>query len=101
VPLRRCRVTITDVQGRPHAIEVAASSVFEAVALGLKAMEGDKWRADGFTPVRVRVLDAPADYEVKLKDFTKWLDRTGKSPRGVIDRKSIRAILGLSKSAWL
>ena len=101
MPLRSCRVTITDVQGRIHAIEVVASTVFEAVALGLKAIEGDKWRADGFTPVKVRVSDVPADYEVKLKDFTKWLDRRGISPRGVIDRKRIRAILGLSKSASL
>jgi hypothetical protein len=95
------RVTITDLQGTPHTVEVAASSVFEAVAFGLKAIEGDNWRTNGFIPVKVRVLDVPAEYEVKLRDFTKWLDRRGNSPRGVIDRKRIREILGLSKSAWL
>jgi hypothetical protein len=101
MPVRTCRVTITDLLGKHHAIEVTASTVFEAVALGLKAMEDVKWITNGFTPVKVRVLDVPADYEVKLKNFTKWLDRRGNSPGNVIDRRAIRRILGLSKSASL
>ena len=35
------------------------------------------------------------EHEVKLMDFTKWLDRTGGSPREVSDHYKIRSILGM------
>lgn len=35
---------------------------------------------------------------VVLMDFTKWLDRTGGSPREVSDRHRIRSILGMAVS---
>ena len=33
--------------------------------------------------------------EVRLMDFTKWLDKTGGSPRETSDRHRIRTILGM------
>jgi hypothetical protein len=41
------------------------------------------------------------DHEVKLKDFTQWLERQGNTPKDVTDRKKIRQILGLARSATL
>jgi hypothetical protein len=94
-------VTITDMEGEAHTIEVAASTLFNAVAGALKAIPGGKWKANGFTPVKVRVLETAREYEVKLRNFTRWLDRRGNTPREVIDRKRIREILGLARSASL
>jgi hypothetical protein len=34
------------------------------------------------------------EHEVKLVDFTSWLERPGRSPREVTQRQRIRAILG-------
>jgi hypothetical protein len=99
--VRACRVTITDMEGIAHTVEVTASTLYEAVALGLTAIRGNKWVAgiaDGFCAVKVRVMDVPVDHEVKLKDFTNWLDRRGTSPKEVMDRKKIRDILGLARS---
>jgi hypothetical protein len=45
--------------------------------------------------VKVSVADVRVEHEVKLGDFTKWLDRSGGSPREVIDRQRIRSILGM------
>jgi hypothetical protein len=57
------------------------------------------WRIpDGFNPVNVRVMDVPVDHEVRLKDFTQWLDRRGNSPKEVMDRQKIRDILQLPES---
>ena len=39
---RSCRVTITDMEGVAHTVEVTASSLYEAVALGLTAIRGNK-----------------------------------------------------------
>jgi hypothetical protein len=99
--VRSCRVTITDMEGVAHTVEVTASTLYEAIALGPSAIRGNKWVTgipDGFNPVKVRVLDIPVDHEVRLKDFTKWLERRGNSPKEVTDRKKVRDILGLARS---
>jgi hypothetical protein len=99
--VRSCRVTITDLDGVAHSVEVTASTLYEAVALGLAAIRGNKWVngiPDGFNSVKVRVMDIPVDHEVRLKDFTNWLERRGNTPKEVTDRKKIRGILGLARS---
>jgi hypothetical protein len=99
---RSCRVTIQDMEGVSHTVEVTAATLYEAVALGLAAIRGNEWVvgiAQGFNPVRVRVTDVPVEHEVKLMDFTKWLERKGGSPREVSDRNKIRDILQLPKAA--
>jgi hypothetical protein len=102
--VRSCRVTIQDLDGVSHTVEVTAATLYEAVALGLAAIRGNQWARripDGFSPVKVRVTDIPVDHEVKLRDFTNWLDRRGNTPKEVMDRKKIRDILGLAKSSRL
>src|SRR6266404_3398423 len=97
---RSCRVTITDMEGIAHAVEVTAGTLYEAVALGLAAIRGNEWVigiAEGMNVVRVRVTQIPVEHEVKLSDFTKWLERKGGSPKEVYDRSRIRDILQLPK----
>jgi hypothetical protein len=48
----------------------------------------------GLNVVKVSVADVPVEHEVKQGDFTKWLDRTGGSPREVSDRQRNWSILG-------
>jgi hypothetical protein len=100
--LRACRVTIQDMNGLRHTVDVAASSLFEAVAIGLTTLH-DSCRVlpNGFAPVRVCVVELSVEYQVKLKDFIRWVNRLGNNPREVGDRKRIRRILGLSSSATL
>jgi hypothetical protein len=86
----------------PITVEVTAATLYEAVALGLAAVRGNEWVigiAQGCNPVKVRVTDVPVEHEVKLMDFTKWLERKGGSPREVSDRNKIRDILQLPKAA--
>jgi len=42
------------------------------------------------------VANVRIDHEVKMADFEKWLEKSGGSPREVIDRKRIRSILGMA-----
>jgi hypothetical protein len=101
MPVRSCRVTIQDMDGVSHTVEVTAATLYEAVAQGLAAIRGNEWVAgiaEGFDVVKVSVADVRVEHEVKLGDFTKWLDRTGGSPREVSDRHRIRQILGISTS---
>lgn len=98
MPVRSCRVTVADIDGVNHTAQVTASTLFEAVALGLAAIRGSDWvvgLAQGLNTVRVEVKDVPVEHEVKLEQFMKWLGRGGGSPKDVSDRNRARQILGL------
>jgi hypothetical protein len=41
--VRSCRVTIKDTQDIAHTVDVTAETLYEAVALGLKALRGREW----------------------------------------------------------
>jgi len=86
------------MEGVSHAVEVTAETLCEAAALGMAAIRTDEWVngiGQGLNPVRVRVMNVPVEHEVKIMDFTKWLDRSGGSPREISDRKRIKSILGM------
>jgi hypothetical protein len=98
MPVRSCRVTIQDMDGVSHTVEVTAATLYEAVAQGLAAVRDNEWVAgiaQGLNVIKVSVADVRVEHEVKLMDFTKWLDRAGGSPREVSDRHRIRSILGM------
>ena len=99
MPIRSCRVTIQDMDGVTHTVEVTAATLYEAVAQGLAAIRGNEWVtgiAQGLNVVKVSVADVRVEHEVKLMEFTKWLERDGGSPRETGDRHRIRSILGMS-----
>jgi hypothetical protein len=101
MPVRSCRVTITDLDGVAHTVQVTAATLYEAVALGLAAIRGNEWVmgvAQGLNTVKVRVTDIPIEHEVRMADFTKWLERKGGSPRETSDRNRIKELLSTNRS---
>jgi hypothetical protein len=63
------------------------------VAQALAALQGNEWAGDiarGLNVAKVSVADVRVEHEVRLLDFTKWLDKTGGSPREITDRNRIR-----------
>src|SRR5579863_10440147 len=98
---KSCRVTVSDMNGTAHTVQITASTLYEAVARGLAAIRGNEWVAgiaQGLNVVKVSVANVRVEHELRLMDFTKWLDRTGGSPREVSDRHRIRSILGMPVS---
>jgi hypothetical protein len=94
--VRSCRVTVHDFEGVAHTVEVTAATLYEAIAQGLAAVRGNEWVA-GISQgsVKVSVADVRVEHEVKMTDFTKWLERTNGSPREIIQRQKLRSILGM------
>lgn len=93
---RSCRVTIRDTEGIEHTAEVTAESLYEAVALGLRAIRQCSWVEDigqNFT-IRVLARDTPVEHTVEFRAFHKWLEQRGRSPREVTARARVREILG-------
>jgi phosphoribosylformimino-5-aminoimidazole carboxamide ribonucleotide (ProFAR) isomerase len=99
--VRSCRVTIQNLDGISHTAEVTADTLYEAVAQGLAAFRKNEWVEgvqEQFGVVKVSVADIRVEHQVKMVDFTKWLERPGRTPREVSQRHKIRTILGMSGS---
>jgi hypothetical protein len=85
------------MQDVSHTVEVTAESLYEAVALGLKAIRGGDW-VEGLREqfkVDVSVSEIPVRHSVEIKEFNSWLQREGGAPRDLVQRKRARKILGL------
>jgi hypothetical protein len=67
--------------------------------MGWAAVPKNEWVEgvqEQFGVVKVSVADVRVEHQVKIADFTKWLERPGRTPRDVSQRHKIRAILGMS-----
>lgn len=96
--LRSCRVSVTDLNGVRHSAEVTASTLYEAVALGLAAIRAHDWVSvipKGLNTVDVSVSEVAVTHSVRFRDFENWVNRSGGAPRDVLLRDRIREILGL------
>jgi hypothetical protein len=97
MPTRLCEVSFVDCSGVKHCIEVAADSLYEAVALGLRDL-----RASGLTPVTpgpattisVRVkASTEAEHTVTLRQFQAWLSGTARSPQERLTKDRLRGFV--------
>jgi hypothetical protein len=96
--MKSCRVTVFDMEGVAHTVEVTAGTLCEAVAMGLKQIRGNDWvegLAGVLNIVTVCVKNVQVEHAVRVGEFTKWLERKGGSPAEITRRKKIKEILGM------
>lgn len=89
--VRTCRVTIRDMEGIDHTAHVTASTLYEAVALGIRAITNNTFSGD-LTEGSVYVqIEGPAvEHTVKLRSFYQWLEKDGRSPKEITGSASKR-----------
>ena len=95
--LRTCTVSVKDIRDVEHSVDVAAETLYEAVATALAALRHDNWVGEigeGLTTVSVLVQQPPVKHEVRMKDFLSWLGRQGGPPAEFILREKVGKILG-------
>jgi hypothetical protein len=84
------------MEGVAHTVEVTAATPYEAVAMGLRQLQGNEWVegiARGLNTVRVFVKNVQVEHTVTIGEFTKWLDRRGGSPAEITRKRKVREIL--------
>ena len=94
--VRACRVTVHDLDGIEHTAEVTASSLYEAVAIGLRVIRDSEWA--GQLPQslgKITVSSAPVHVEhtVKFDAFNRWIRQQGRGPADMMQRRRIRELL--------
>jgi hypothetical protein len=64
MPAKTCRVSFKDIDGIRHQAEVQADSLYEAAALGLKALKRSDW-IDVIGPgtrIDIQVIQPPVEH---------------------------------------
>jgi hypothetical protein len=81
--VRTCLVSFTDSEGIQHAVEVSASSLYEAAALAIGEFRRCGITADPPGPatrLTVTVKEPATSHEVRVSKIEAWLQSGGKSP---------------------
>ncbi len=84
------------MDGIEHTAQVSASTLYEAIALGLRAIKKSSWAGEipeGLTTVTVHILEDPIEHSVQMQVFRKWLAKDGGSPSDRAARAKVREIL--------
>ncbi len=94
--MRTCRVSFQDPGGLVHSVEVTAASLFEAVALAVKAFRSAEWMESGpggAAVLEVAVLHPVAKHSIPLAKLMSWLETNGRSPKEQISKQRLRDML--------
>jgi hypothetical protein len=82
--------------GIEHAVEVSASSPYEAVALALGIFRDNEWIqviGRGQTPISVKVKHLETEHTVRVQDFERWLEAVPRSPAEMALKNRLRELL--------
>ena len=94
--LHTCLVSVVDLEGIEHSVNVTAETVYEAVALGLVALRQDEWVGEigsGLTTISIVAQRPSVRHEIKARDFQSWLSRKNSSPAEVAVRARVEKLL--------
>lgn len=82
---RTCRVSIVEPDGCRHTIEVNASSLYEAAALGLRTFRQYPWGVAALRVPRARVevvVYGPTEmHDITVVQVERWLHAPPKNPK--------------------
>ncbi len=97
MPARTCTVSFTGTDGIVHAVEVSASSLYEAAALALAEFR-KSWLVEVLpgraTRLTVTVRSPATSHELTVGKLEDWLASGGKSPNEQVEKRRLKEILG-------
>ena len=89
---RPCRVSVRDIDGVVHSVDVSGATLFEAAAQAVAVFEREPWAAEALTPgaaLDVEVAIPAVTHRVPLSALRKWIGSPTTSPR----EKAIKRLL--------
>ena len=95
VALRTCTVSFTGPSGVRHSVEVTAESIYEAAALGVKALKNSGW-ADAIAPgteLDVQVREPATSHRLTVQQIRRWCDGVAVSPDETLKKRRLKQLL--------
>ena len=95
MPPRRCAVTVTDLSGIRHSVDVEAASVYEAAAVALQALRASPWAGaiGPATSLVVEVFEPAVRHTVTVRQLQQWAESTPLSPVEKGRKEQVRTLL--------
>ena len=87
-------MTVKDIEGTGHHVDVQASSLFEAAAAAITAFRQHAWAAHALTAnatLRVEVQLPPIVHDVPLKAVERWSRTPSVSPKEEMAKRPLKA----------
>ena len=87
-----CIVSYLDTDGLRHQVEVEAETLYEATLLALRTFRQHDWEPGEMTKLEVEVRSS-VTHTVTLGKVRQWLNRGARSPKEVLTKDRLRALL--------
>lgn len=94
--VERCCVSFTDTDGIPHAVNVQAESLYEAIALAVVAFREDRLcpRPASSTEFTISIERPAVEHRIRLAQVEKWAEMTTREgPEGIMKRQRVKTLL--------
>ena len=94
--MKRCRVSYRDCEGFEHAVELEASSLYEAVGLAIdrfRRCEHVTYEPEGLHEFVVEPREPTTEHRLTRQKFDEWLRQPGRTPADVAPKSRLKALL--------
>ena len=92
---KACTVTVQDVDGLVHSVDVTADSLYEAACAGLQALKASGW-ADAVGPatkLEVEVRAPVTRHKLTVQQVQQWVAGAAKSPNEQVMKDRLKKML--------
>ena len=93
MPARTCAVSFTDAEGIRHSVTVQAETLYEAVALAVRAFREHDCAPGPASQLEVEARSPAVTHTVSLTKVRDWLESSAKSPKDRIMKEWLKGLL--------
>jgi hypothetical protein len=93
VPVRTCTVSYTDHEGIRHSVNVQADTLYEAVALAVKAFREHDCAPGQASTMEVEARSPSVTDTVSMRKVQDWLNGGAKSPSEKIIKDRLKGLM--------
>jgi hypothetical protein len=93
VPARACTVSFTDHEGIQHSVTVQAESLYEAVALAVRAFSEHDCVPGLASQLEVEARSPAVTHTVSMAKMQEWLNGASKSPNEKLVKERLKRMM--------
>jgi hypothetical protein len=94
MPARACTVSFTDTEGLRHSVNVQADTLYEAVALAVRAFREHDCPPGPASQMEVEARSPAVTHTVSMRKVEDWLRGGARSPSERLLKDRLKGLLG-------
>ena len=93
VPVRACTASFTDHEGIRHAVTVQAETLYEAVALAVRAFREHDCVPGPASQMEIEARSPAVTHSVRMSKVHKWLNGASRSPNEKLVKERLKGMM--------